>query len=292
MESWCKARTTRLKRFNTFVPKLLSALGRGRVMRPLNCEVVETVRHTPHISTLFLEPTPEGIPHPGQFVMAWVRGIDEVPMAVSHFEQGRLGITVQQVGTATRALCDMHRGDGLGIRGYYGNGFTLARRNALLIAGGLGIAPLAYLYTRLVENGCNPTVCVGARRREELILLEELDGCEPVVATDDGSCGISGTVVDAVRNVELEQFERIYCCGPERMMAKVHSLCKRAGVLSRVEFSLHRYFKCGIGVCGACCIDPLGLSVCKDGPVFSGEVLDGSEFGHYKRDGAGRKVIV
>jgi len=261
-------------------------------MRPLDCRVVETVRHTARISTLFLEPPPEGIPHPGQFVMVWVRGTDEVPMAVSHFEQGRLGITVQRVGTATEALCDMHIGDGLGIRGYYGNGFTLARRNALLIAGGLGMAPLAYLYTCLVENGCNPTVLAGARREEDLILLDELDGCEPMVATDDGSRGLRGTVVDALRDVELDQFERIYCCGPERMMAKVHTLCKHAGVLSRIEFSLQRYFKCGIGVCGACCIDPWGLRVCKEGPVLSGDVLDGSEFGHYKRDGAGCKVVV
>ncbi|MHC1593130.1 MAG: dihydroorotate dehydrogenase electron transfer subunit [Methermicoccaceae archaeon] len=261
-------------------------------MRPLSCTVVGTIGHAHRISTMFLQPTLEGVPHPGQFVMVWIRGMDEVPMAVSHYEKGMLGITVQSVGTTTEALCRMQEGDTLGLRGYYGNGFTLEDESALLIGGGLGMAPLIYLHSCLVKRGCHSTVCVGARTKDDMILLDEFTESELVVATDDGSLGVCGTVLDAMKDVKLEQFEKIYCCGPERMMAKVHALCRESGVLSRTEFSVQRYFKCATGVCGACCLDPDGIRVCKDGPVLSGEVLDRAEFGHYRRDSSGCKVMI
>jgi dihydroorotate dehydrogenase electron transfer subunit len=69
------------------------------------------------------------------------------------------------------------------------------------------------------------------------------------------------------------------------VLAKIDGL----GFASKTEFSLHRYMKCGVGVCGSCCIDPDGLRVCRDGPVFSGDQLKKSEFGHYLRDASGRK---
>ncbi|MHC1589293.1 MAG: dihydroorotate dehydrogenase electron transfer subunit [Methermicoccaceae archaeon] len=261
-------------------------------MRPASCEVVKTIEHTPRISTLFLQPAPEGIPRPGQFVMVWVRGEDEVPMAVSHYKDGVLGITVQSVGTTTERLCSMQEKDTVGVRGYYGNGFSLDASSAILIGGGVGMAPLNYLHTCLVERGCHTVVCLGAKTKDELMLLDSFDGNECIVATDDGSLGVHGTVLDALKDVELEQFDRIYCCGPERMMAGVHAMCLRCGVLSRTEFSIHRYFKCGIGVCGACCLDPDGIRVCKEGPVLSGEVLERGEFGRYLRDGSGCKVMI
>jgi len=75
-------------------------------------------------------------------------------------------------------------------------------------------------------------------------------------------------------------------------MAAVFNVLKGKGEVERAEFSLHRYFKCAIGVCGACCLDPYGLRVCKDGPVFSGEQLLDSEFGKYTRDASGRRVKI
>ena len=92
--------------------------------------------------------------------------------------------------------------------------------------------------------------------------------------------------------LNLSVYDRIAVCGPEIMMASVFRLLEDRKVLEKAEFSLHRYFKCGIGVCGACCIDRSGLRVCKDGPVFSGVQLLDSELGKYARDASGRRVKI
>ena len=96
---------------------------------------------------------------------------------------------------------------------------------------------------------------------------------EVYVSTDDGSKGDKGFVTDVLKGLNLPAYDRIAVCGPEIMMASVFRLLEDRHVLEKAEFSLHRYFKCGIGVCGACCMDQTGLRVCKDGPVFSGVQL-------------------
>ena len=74
------------------------------------------------------------------------------------------------------------------------------------------------------------------------------------------------------------------------MMVRILAIAQSAGVEARTQFSLHRYFKCAIGVCGACCIDREGLRVCKDGPVIAGDRLIDSEFGSYERDASSRRI--
>jgi dihydroorotate dehydrogenase electron transfer subunit len=73
------------------------------------------------------------------------------------------------------------------------------------------------------------------------------------------------------------------------MMQAVLTTLLEEGIPERGQFSLHRYMKCGVGVCGSCCTDPHGLRVCKDGPVFTGDLLNDGEFGKYSRDGSGRR---
>jgi len=99
-------------------------------------------------------------------------------------------------------------------------------------------------------------------------------------------------VTDVLNSLDLSVYDKIAVCGPEIMMASVFRLLEDRKVLERSEFSLHRYFKCGIGVCGACCIDKSGLRVCRDGPVFSGVQLLNSELGKYTRDASGRRVKI
>ena len=89
--------------------------------------------------------------------------------------------------------------------------------------------------------------------------------------------------------INLGAYDRIAVCGPEVMMHAVLTKAVEVGIEKKTEFSLHRYMKCGIGVCGSCCIDPSGLRVCRDGPVIPGNVLLKGEFGHYTRDASGRK---
>jgi dihydroorotate dehydrogenase electron transfer subunit len=250
-------------------------------MMPVNAVITKLVDETPSIRTIFFDRTFEG--KPGQFVMVWVRGVDEVPMALSYEN----AITVQKVGEATSALFDMEEGDSVGIRGPFGNGFDISGKNILLISGGVGAAPLAPLAEQAAASGINVTTMLGALTKDDLLFVKRFGKAGDVlVATDDGSEGKHGYVTGLLDDIDAKNFDRIYCCGPEPMMKKVLDSVPP----EKAQFSLHRYFKCGIGVCGACCID--GLRVCKDGPVFMGDVLKETEFGKFKRDGCGCKVKV
>jgi len=134
------------------------------------------------------------------------------------------------------------------------------------------------------------TLLLGAKTESELLFVDQLDECTDVlIATDDGSLGLAGFVTALMDDLNLGVYDRIAVCGPELMMRAVLAKVEEKGIAHKTEFSLHRYMKCGTGVCGSCCIDPSGLRVCRDGPVFSGDLLLKSEFGHYMRDASGRK---
>lgn len=246
---------------------------------PVAVKIEEIKQETPSIKTFFFDH--EFSFGPGQFVMVWVPGVDEIPMALSSADS----ITVQKVGDATTAMFDLSPGASLGIRGPFGNGFTKGEK-MLAIAGGVGAAPLL----PLAKSDCVMTMLLGARTETELLFVDQLDeSTDVLIATDDGSLGQHGFVTDLMADLNLAAYDRIAVCGPEPMMRAVLAKVDGSGYASKTEFSLHRYMKCGVGVCGSCCIDPDGLRVCRDGPVFSGEQLKKTEFGHYSRDASGRK---
>jgi dihydroorotate dehydrogenase electron transfer subunit len=247
-------------------------------MRIRNVEITRIKKESKDIRTFFFDYVCDFIP--GQYVMVWIRGVDEIPMSLSYAD----GVTVRRVGDATAALFALEVGDSFGIRGPYGNGFRIPERPALLVAGGLGAAPLA-TFAEALKN--KTTTILGARTKDELLFLERFRSSgELLIATEDGSAGHKGLAVDLLERVA--GYEEIVSCGPERMMRRVLDYAMALGVQS--QFSLHRYIKCGVGLCGSCCIDPSGLRVCSDGPVFTGQQLNESEFGEYMRDAAGRKV--
>jgi len=257
-------------------------------MRPVNATIIETVQESPSTRT-FLFDTAFDSASAGQFVMIWIRGVDEIPMTLSY----KNAITVQEVGDATSRLFELGKGDSVGIRGPFGTGFTLPEKDEriLLVAGGVGAAPLAPLAEYAARAGSDVTTILGARNADELIFADRFSAAGVLhITTDDGSAGRAGFVTDLLEEAGLTEYDRIYTCGPEIMMVRVFDILRNAEVLERAEFSLHRYFKCGIGVCGACCMDPSGLRVCKDGPVFNGVQLVDSEFGKYKRSASGQRT--
>jgi len=246
---------------------------------PLPVTIKEIKTETPTVKTFFFDH--EYSFEPGQFVMVWVPGVDEIPMALSSANS----ITVQKVGDATGALFGFAPGVSLGMRGPFGNGFTKGEK-MLAIAGGVGAAPLL----PLAKSDCVMTLLLGARTENELLFVDQLDeSTDVLIATDDGTLGQRGFVTDLMADMNLAAYDRIAVCGPEPMMRAVLAKLDNLGYASKTEFSLHRYMKCGVGICGSCCIDPDGLRVCRDGPVFSGEQLKKTEFGHYLRDASGRK---
>jgi dihydroorotate dehydrogenase electron transfer subunit len=246
---------------------------------PAPVSIVEIKTETPSVKTFFFDRVFSF--EPGQFVMVWVPDVDEVPMALSSPNC----ITVQKVGDATGAMFDLAVGQTMGIRGPFGNGFTKGEK-MLAIAGGVGAAPLL----PLARSDCVMTMLLGARTEKELLFIDQLDeSTDALIATDDGTLGQHGFVTDLMNEISLATYDRIAVCGPEPMMRAVLAKIDGLGFASRTEFSLHRYMKCGVGICGSCCIDPEGLRVCRDGPIFSGDQLKKSEFGHYLRDASGRK---
>jgi len=249
---------------------------------PRGCEITDIIDETPSVRTLHFHE--KIVFRAGQFVMVWVPGVDEIPMALSSDRS----ITVQNVGQATAALCALKPGDLLGLRGPFGNGFPDSG-HILAIAGGVGAAPLL----PLVITGRAETFLLGARTADDLLFREEIGKWTRLrVATNDGSSGHHGLVTDLLDKVDPTIYERICVCGPERMMHGVLGILDKKGIADHSYFSLHRYMKCGIGLCGSCCMDPDGLRVCRDGPIFRGDTLLASEFGRYCRDASGRKQPV
>lgn len=256
-------------------------------MYPVSVRITGIIKETPSTRTFVFDRSfNEAIA--GQFVMVWIRGVDEIPMTLS----GRNSITVQRVGDATEKLFDLEEGDTLGIRGPFGKGFTLPGSNekVLLIAGGVGAAPLAPLAEYAASAGICLSTILGARNADELLFTDRFMTCGDLhMTTDDGSAHRCGFVTDILAETDVRAYDRIYTCGPEMMMKCILDMLEKEEVLDKAEFSLHRYFKCGIGVCGACCIDREGLRVCRDGPVFKGPELLNSEFGKHMRGPSGNK---
>ena len=236
-------------------------------------EVAEIVKRSEKVATLFFRDELSSEAVPGQFVMVWVPGVDEIPLSLSHI--GELcGVTVKAVGDATSALLQLKRGSLLGIKGPFGRGFSTSAKSALLVAGGIGIACLAPLARAL------------KRSSEKVVLLY---GAKTELVTEDGSAGRRGLVTDFLSQaLDEHKPDAVYTCGPEEMMYKVVCTCLERGVW--VEASLERWMKCGMGICGHCVLDNAGLLVCRDGPVFSGQqLLSITDFGKACRGPSGEK---
>lgn len=242
-------------------------------------------------------------PRPGQFLMIWVPGVDEIPMSISGYdEQGNWSITVKDVGECTHALHELTIGDYIGIRGPLGNSFTIPINDSkiyYLIGGGIGMAPLRFLATELNSQDMKFTVIEGGRVYEDLIFVDEFYYFQEMESkayfcTDDGSYGLEGfatdVFIDLISHLSEEERKKIivYTCGPEIMMYKVFLTCKDNNL--PIQASLERIMRCGCGLCGLCVIDPIGSLVCQDGPVFNYQQLEEmKDFGHSKRDVTGKK---
>lgn len=261
---------------------------------PTTVSVSEVVEENKDARTLVFEyPNVENI-HPGQFLMVWIPGVDEIPMSVSLLNPPMIGITVLPIGEATNALASIQTGQRFGIRGPFGTSFDSSCKSALVVGGGIGVAPLRPLTYELLGRSVDVVLLIGAKTKDELVYAEEFktltrDGFRLELSTDDGSVGFKGLATDAAREIlSSENREVLFTCGPELMMSGLHKLTteKKMGF----QASLERFMKCGCGLCGTCAMDPTGDLVCIDGPVFKGNQLERiSEFGEYHRDSMGLK---
>ncbi|KXB05187.1 hypothetical protein AKJ50_01585 [candidate division MSBL1 archaeon SCGC-AAA382A13] len=262
--------------------------------KPKVYSIKEIVRETPKIKSFYVNsPEIASNSKPGQFLMIWVVGTDEVPMAVSTAKEEVLGFTVEKVGDATSKLHELSEGDLVGIRGPYGNGFDFSGKDLLIVGGGCGLAPLAFAAELATDKEKNVTLVITAEAEEKLLFksrFEKLDA-EIIIGTEDGSAGAKGITPDIVRKALPEKnYDSCLICGPEKMMLATAKLIEEKEI--PVQVSLDRYMKCGIGLCGSCSLDPSGHRVCIEGPVFDYDEIKDGEFGEYRRDSTGRKTKI
>ena len=244
--------------------------------------IKKIVKENYKVKTFYLDKNIDA--KPGQFVMAWLPGIDEKPFTLSGIGK-ETSITVEEKGRFTKELFKLKTGDKIGIRGPYGNGFSI-KDNACVVAGGLGIAPLKQLISKLKK----PIIIFGVKNKDDLLFKNEIKKHKINVCSDDGSIGFKGFTTDLLKKIISDKKNKIkfvYTCGPEIMMKKVFEIAEKNKI--ECEASLERYMKCGFGICGQCTINE--FRVCKDGPVFSSSQLRKmAEFGKSARMKTGERV--
>ncbi|TET63856.1 dihydroorotate dehydrogenase electron transfer subunit [Candidatus Bathyarchaeota archaeon] len=251
---------------------------------------------SPTVKTFTFKDKQCGKAKPGQFLMLWIPGIDEIPLSILDAKENDLvSVTVRKVGEATNALQNKNIGEVIGIRGPFGNSFTEKEGSILMVSGGTGTAPILFLARKIASRATKIVFVIGAKTQDELLFIEELrkilakERDRVIETTEDGSCGVKGLVTTPLKRLlAKEKFDMLYTCGPEQMMQKVFDLAEKYEVA--LEASLERLMRCSIGLCGSCVIGK--YRVCRDGAVFTREQLREvkNEFGISKRGFDGRKV--
>jgi len=282
------------------VPNDYSAAPSPR-LRPYVTPILRVVQETPRVKSFKLRaPAIAQTAVPGQFVMVWIPGIDEVPMSISAVDSasGSVEFAVTRVGDATTQLHKAKPGTLLGLRGPLGRGFTLPPakppRRLLIVGGGCGAAPLLFATQHARRAGWEVEAVLGARTKAELLYRRQLPllGATVLTTTEDGSEGLQGTAIDGARQLlermpASRRYAACFACGPEPMLVSLLKLMEHYHV--PLQLSLERYMKCGVGLCGHCVIDGEGTRVCLEGPVFDASQLRKTDFGKSDRDATGQR---
>jgi dihydroorotate dehydrogenase electron transfer subunit len=226
------------------------------------------------------------IPAAGQFSMLasaerWGGARDERPflaraLSVARHRDGESTYLLEDVGPGTRRLCELEVGEGVLSLGPLGRGFTAPAegRRAILLGGGVGIAPLAILQDTLLAAGKQPLVLLGFRDGPRARGAELLDAAS--VATDDGSVGHRGPVTELLmRALDDDSHAVVYSCGPAGMLEGVRAICAERRVPA--QLALEAAMACGFGACYGCVVPARGgrfVRVCVDGPVLDAAELE------------------
>lgn len=223
---------------------------------------------------------PEGFEqgHAGQFVNVYLNdGVHLLPRPISicRWEGSRLTLVYRAGGAGTKLMAAMKAGETLGVSSPIGNGYTLPESgHVLLVGGGVGVPPLFETAVEAKAKGLKVTVAVGYR--DALFLKEEFDSAadEVLIATEDGSFGFKGNIVQLLETKQLPEDTVILSCGPKPMLRALRDFAAKRNM--KLFVSLEERMGCGFGACVGC-IAKLNIGgevvqkrVCKDGPVFDG----------------------
>jgi NAD(P)H-flavin reductase len=265
------------------------AEGTAGAMVPSAVRVARRHRETSDIWTLELEPAAGGGLAgfaPGQFAMLYAFGVGEAPISLSALP---LVHTIRAVGPATSAICALRRGEVLGARGPFGTAWPLDRAeggDVVVVAGGLGLAPLRPVVHQLIERReryRNIVVLYGGREPADLLFRREVArwrarfDIDVEVTVDRGDAdwhGRVGFVTTLIPRARFESGETVaMVCGPEPMMRfSADALRERGVAAERIYVSLERSMKCAVALCGHCQLGP--MFICRDGPVFPWDAVE------------------
>lgn len=217
----------------------------------------------------------------GQFLNLYVPGdpsqILRIPLSFSHADaaHGTIEIVYAVVGDGTRRLSQLAAGATSTVVGPCGNPWRVreGQRRSCVVAGGVGITPVVACARLLADSEIAFDAVVGAQTAERLWGTEALSGLGAgtvEVTTDDGTAGRAGFTTAALADLLASgEYDTVYTCGPEPMMAGVARLCEERGLSCQV--SMERMMSCGFGACSTCNVALAAggyASACKDGPVF------------------------
>ncbi len=258
-------------------------------------KITNVVTETETVKTLHFNDTLSNKAKPGQFLMVWIPRKEEIPLSVMISSvPGHAAITIRKKGFASTSLFNKNIGDYIGIRGPYGNSFSIKTKSKsiVLLGGGTGLVPLVRLLDNIKHLDLKLTIIIGARTKDELFFVKLISDMlkknkfELLLSTEDGTVGKRGYPTDILRDLIMKNqvIDFIYTCGPELMMKTVYELTKLKKI--PLEASIERYMKCGIGLCSSCSIND--KLVCVDGTVFNEtQISNLTEFGIWYRDKSG-----
>ncbi len=240
----------------------------------------------------FDEPSSLSSCMPGQFVQLWVPGVGEAPISVcSGSVDGTIQLCIHKIGRVTTALFDMIEGNWVGLRGPFGTGFPVEEfqgRDLVLIAGGLGVAPMRSLWQYVLDRRDQfgkIVIIYGMRHSQLLLFRHELKlllrrrdmsvyiAAEELIGPDLPNVSWQlGRVTDMVKLAEIESNFLAAVCGPPVMYKYVVNELRAKGLPDRnIWLSLERHMKCAVGKCGHCFVG--GKFTCRDGPVYRLDAL-------------------
>jgi NAD(P)H-flavin reductase len=256
-------------------------------MVPVPYRVVRRKRETADVVTLELAPADGSAAlkfAPGQFTMVYRFGVGEIPISISGDpSRPNLVHTIRDVGAVSHSLCEVRRGDVVGVRGPFGTPWPVVITRGydlLVIAGGLGLAPVRPIVYHVLNDRASyghVNLLCGSRTLKDLLFKRELEkwrarlDVDVRVTVDRADLTWRGPVGVVTKLIDKATFAPdqtvAFVCGPEVMMRFTARELTRIGVgAEHIYLSIERNMKCAIGLCGHCQLGP--VFVCKDGPVF------------------------
>jgi len=265
----------------------------NNLYQPLNAEIVDIIDESPTIKSFVVKPEESFSFETGQFVELTLPGEGEAPFTPSSSpaQTEKMEITIMKAGRVTGLLHDCQKGQKVGIRGPYGNGYPIdefAGKDVYIVGGGVGLAPIRSLFLTLVDrikDFKSVTCRFGARTPEDFIYKntlfgswQKIEGVDMKLTIDqandgwDSNVGVVTTILDP-EDVDIKNAVAVVCGPPIMMKFATFKLLEFNFAPKDIYLSMEKNMSCGFGKCGHCMLGK--YYVCKDGPVFTYDKIKG-----------------